>query len=515
MSDDSTKTAAGAPRPDLQTALDAKAVTLDAARPEAVAKRHDKGKRTARENVASLVDPGSFQEFGQLAKPAFKKIVGPADGLVIGFGTMDGHRVAVAAYDFTVLGGSQATISHAKFDRVAHVIRDLRLPFVIFAEGAGWRAHEDYINPRFFEESFVLLARLSGLVPTVSIVAGRCFAGTANMAGQCDTVIATRDAAMGMAGPPLVEAGLGLKLTPEELGAAEIHEKSGTVDIVVETEDEAAQIARRYLSYFRGQGAGEAWTGEAPDTMALRDVVPENRRRAYDVRKVLLGIADIGSIIELRPRFAKAAVTALIKVEGRPVGVIANQPSYLSGAMDSVACDKIARFIQLCDAHDIPILFLCDTPGLMIGPQVEAEALARHSARVLTAAANATTPFMTVVLRKAYGLGFYMMGSLALGPKLLIGWPTTEFGNMGLEGAAKIVHRDELAALPDDKARDARIRELADENLRRNLAMEVAERFEIDDIIDPADTRAAVLRFLAVLPPQAPRNERKRLIDNW
>ena len=511
MSDGKKSPQAGVPRRDLQAALDAKAATLDAARPDAVAKRHDKGKRTARENVDSLVDPGSFQEFGQLAKPAFKRIEGPADGFVIGIGTMDGSPVAVGAYDFTVLGGSQATISHAKFDRVAHVIHDLRLPFVLFAEGAGWRAHEDYINPRFFEESFVMLARLSGLVPTVSIVAGRCFAGTANMAGQCDTVIATRDAALGMAGPPLVEAALGLKLTPEELGGAEIHELNGAVDIVVESEDEAAQLARRYLSYFRGPGPA----GEAPDTMALRDLVPENRRRAYDVRKVLDGVADLGSVIELRPRFAKAAVTALIKVEGRPVGVMANQPSYLAGAMDSVACDKIARFIQLCDAHDIPMLFLCDTPGLMIGPQVEAEALARHSARVLTAAANATTPFMTVILRKAYGLGFYMMGSLALRPKLMVGWPSTEFGNMGLEGAVKIVHRDALAALPDDKARDARIRELAEENLRKNLALEVAERFEIDDIIDPADTRAVVLRFLAALPPVPQRTERKRTVDNW
>ena len=356
-----------------------------------------------------------------------------------------------------------------------------------------------------------MMARLSGHAPTVGIVAGRCFAGNANIAGVCDIIIATRKASLGMAGPPLVEAALGLKLTPEELGPAEMHESVGAVDLLVEDEAEAAAVAARYLSYFRGPAA----PGEAPDTARLRDVVPENRRRAYDVRKVIEGIADLGSVLELRPRFGRAAVTSLVKVGGRPMGVLANQPMYLAGAMDSPACDKLARFISLCDAYDVPMLYLCDTPGLMAGPESEATALVRHSSRILTAAANCTTPFVTVTLRKAYGLGFYMMGSLPLHPSLYVGWPTVEFGAMGFEGAAKIVHREELAAIDDPEARRARELEIAEGMRRDNTAMARAERFEFDDIIDPADTRDVVLKFLNSLPPPAPRNARKHTIDNW
>ncbi len=501
----------GGPRPDLAAVIEAKAATLDEARPQAVAKRAATGQRTARQNIADMIDAGSFQEYGQLSTPAFGYLEGAADGPVIGTATMDGARIAIAAYDYTVHGGSQSTISHAKFDRMLHVVHELRLPLVLWAEGAGWRAHDDNINARFYEETFAMMARLSGHVPTVSIVAGRCFAGNANLVGLCDTVIATRAATLGMAGPPLVEAALGVKMTPEELGPAALHEEAGGIDVLAEDEAEAARIARQYLGYFGGPGA----PGAAPDTLALRGVVPENRRRAYDVRKVIDGIADVGSILELRPRFGRAAVVALVKVEGRPMGVIANQPMVLAGAMDSPACDKIARFIQLCDAHDIPKLYLVDTPGLMIGRETEATALVRHSARVLTANTNATTPFMTVVLRKAYGVGMYVMGSLAIRPSLLVGWPTAELGSMGLEGAAKIVHRKALEALPDEKARRAREREIADDLLRQNTALTMARRFEVDDIIDPAETRAAVVRFLTSLPPVHPRTGRKRIVDNW
>ncbi len=501
----------GGPRPDLAAVIEAKSGTLDEARPKAVAKRAATGQRTARQNVADMVDEGSFQEYGQLSAPAFGYLEGAADGLVMGTATIDGARVAIAAYDYTVHGGSQSTINHAKFDRMLHVVHELRLPLVLWAEGAGWRAHDENINARFYEETFAMMARLSGHVPTISIVAGRCFAGNANLAGLCDTVIATRAATLGMAGPPLVEAGLGVKMTPEELGPAELHEEAGGIDILAEDEAEAARFARQYLGYFRGPGV----PGEAPDTLTLRGVVPENRRRAYDVRKVIDGIADVGSVLELRPRFGRAAVTSLIKVEGRPMGVLANQPMYISGAMDSPACDKIARFIQLCDAHDIPMLYLVDTPGLMIGRETEATALVRHSARVLTANTNATTPFMTVVLRKAYGVGMYIMGSLAIRPALLVGWPTAELGSMGLEGHAKIVHRKELDALPDEKARREREREVADDLLRQNTALAMARRFEVDDIIDPAETRAVAVRFLTSLPPVLPRTGRKRIIDNW
>ena len=501
----------GLPRPDLAAVLAARADTLDEARPRALARRARTGHRTARQNVESFLDPNSFQEYGQLAKPAFKQREGAADGLVAGIGMVDGERVAVAAYDYTVHAGTQSIINHAKADRLLNVVHRLRLPLVFWTEGGGWRPHETNVDARSYEETFVMMARLSGHAPTVAVVAGRCFAGNANIAGLCDVIIATRKASLGMAGPPLVEAALGIKLTPEELGPAELHETAGAVDLLVEDEEEAGEIAARYLSYFRGPGR----PGEAPDTTRLRDVVPENRRRAYDVRRVIEGIADLGSVLELRPRFGRAAVTALVKVDGRPMGVLANQPMYLAGAMDSPACDKLARFVSLCDAYDVPMLYLCDTPGLMAGPESEATALVRHSSRILNAAANCTTPFVTVTLRKAYGLGFYMMGSLPLHPSLYVGWPTVEFGAMGFEGAAKIVHRNELAAIGDPTERRARELAIAEEMRRDNTALARAERFEFDDIIDPADTRDVVLKFLNSLPPPAPRTTRKHTIDNW
>ena len=501
-----------APRADLAEVLAAKAQTLDENRPEAMAKRAVTGHQMIRQNISQLIDPGSFQEYGQLAEPAFKNLQGPADGLVIGTGTVSGFRVGFMGYDYTVHAGTQSIINHAKADRFLQVVESLRLPLVLWADGGGWRPYENNINSRDYEETFAMMARLSGLVPTVGVVSGRCFAGNANLAGLCDTLIATPKAALGMGGPPLVEAALGLTLTPEELGPAEMHEACGAIDVLVADEQEAIDCVRRYLEYFRG---ADGEPGSDPDISVLRTVVPENPRRAYDVRKVIEGIADQDSVLELRPKFARSVVTALAKVQGTPVGVLANQPMFLAGAIDSPASDKLARFIQLCDAHDIPMLYLCDTPGLMVGPEVEATALVRHSSRILNAAINATTPFMTVILRKAYGLGQYMMGALPLRPALLVGWPTAEFGAMGFEGAVKITHKKELEAITDKKARQVRERELADELRAHNTALGLAGRYELDDVIDPADTRETVIRFLVSLPPLAPRTGRKRTIDNW
>ena len=501
-----------ATRPDLAEVLAAKANTLDENRPKAIAKRAKTGHQTIRQNIEGLIDIDSFQEYGQLAEPAFKSLEGPADGLVMGTGTVSGCRVGFMGYDYTVHAGTQSIINHAKADRFLHLVESLRLPLVLWADGGGWRPYENNINSRDYEETFAMMARLSGLVPTVGIVSGRCFAGNANLAGLCDTLIATPKAALGMGGPPLVEAALGLTLTPEELGPAEMHEACGAIDVLVADEQEAINCVRLYLDYFRGAGSQ---LGSDPDISLLRSLVPENPRRAYDVRKVIEGVADQGSILELRPKFARSVVTALVKVKGTPMGVLANQPMFLAGAIDSPASDKLARFIQLCDAHDIPMLYLCDTPGLMVGPEVEATALVRHSSRILNAAINATTPFMTVILRKAYGLGQYMMGALPLRPALLVGWPTAEFGAMGFEGAVKITHKNELEVIKDKKVRQARERELADELRAHNTALGLAGRYELDDVIDPADTREVVIRFLVSLPPLAPRTGRKRTIDNW
>jgi acetyl-CoA carboxylase carboxyltransferase component len=312
-----------------------------------------------------------------------------------------------------------------------------------------------------------------------------------------------------MAGPPLVEAALGVKLTPEEIGPAAVHVASGVIDVLVEDEAEAVAAARQYLGYFNGSTV----PGAAPDGTVLRDIVPDNPRRAYNVRKVIEGLADLGSILELKPGFGRAVVTSLVRIGGRPVGVIANQPMFLAGAIDSPASDKAARFIQICDAFDIPILSLCDTPGLMVGPDVEKTGLVRHSARVLSAFANATVPVMTVVLRKAYGLGYYVMGSQPLNPAILLAWPTAEYGGMGLEGAVNIIYKEELDAESGADERAVLHKQLTDELKRSNTALEVGARFLYDDVIDPADTRAILIKTLATLLPPPPRTTRKRLIE--
>jgi acetyl-CoA carboxylase carboxyltransferase component len=384
-----------------------------------------------------------------------------------------------------------------------------RLPVVCWLDGGGARPHDMKVEGRGSTPTFVVFARLSGLVPTVGILPGRAFAGHANLAGMCDVLIATKDSTLGMAGPPLVEAALGVKLTPEEIGPASVHVASGVIDVLVEDEAEAIAVARKYLGYFGGAIA----PGAAPEGTALRDVVPDNPRRAYNVRKVIDGIADVGSVLELKAGFGRAVVTSLIRIAGRPVGVVANQPMFLAGAIDSPASDKAAHFIQICDAFDIPILSLCDTPGLMVGPDVERTGLVRKSARVLAAFANATVPVMTVVLRKAYGLGYYVMGSQPLNPAILLAWPTAEFGGMGLEGAVNIIYRAELEAVADAEERAALHKRLTDTLKRSNTAVEVAARYLYDDVIDPADTRDILIKTLATLPPPPPRTTRKRLIE--
>jgi acetyl-CoA carboxylase carboxyltransferase component len=498
-------------RPDLAAVQAAKRATLDTARATDVARQHARGRRTARENVADLLDPGSFTEYGQLARPLTEGMTGAADGVVMGTGAVAGQPVAVVAYDYMVYAGTQSANNHAKLTRMFELAELHRWPVVTWLDGGGARPHDMKVSGRKASETFVIFARLSGLAPTIGIVSGRAFAGQANLAGLCDLLIMTPGASMGMAGPPLVEAALGVKLTPEEIGPTDVHVASGVLDVSAADDAEATSLAKRYLAYFRGRQPA----GAAPDVAKLRTLVPENPRRAYNVKRAIDGIADVATVFELKTNFGKAVVTSLIRIEGHPIGVIANQPMVLAGAIDSPASDKTARFIQLCDAYDIPLLFLADTPGLMVGPEVEKTALVRHSARVLTALANATVPYMTVVLRKAYGLGYYIMGSDALTPSILLAWPTAEFGGMGLEGATNIIYKRELDAAPDGETRARLHAEFTAELKRYNTALEVAGRFRYDDVIDPADTRAILARTLAALPPPPPRTGRKRIIDPW
>lgn len=504
------RTASGL-RADLREVIDRHAFTLDANRAEAVAKRHALGMRTARENVAALCDDGSFIEYGALAFAAQRSrrslddLVAntPADGLITGIGSVNAaqfgpaaSRCVVMAYDATVLAGTQGMRNHAKTDRLLGIALQQKLPVVMFAEGGGGRPGDTDmpVVAGLHVTSFASYARLSGQVPVVGIVAGRCFAGNAALLGCSDVVIATRRSNIGMGGPAMVEGGgLGV-FTPEQIGPSDVQSASGVIDVLVEGEDEAVAVARRYLAYFQGP-IGE-WV-EA-DVALLRSALPENRARAYDMRAVMQGVADTGSLLELRAGFGAGIFTALARIQGRPVGLIASNPAHLGGAIDADAADKAARFMQLCNAHGLPLVSLVDTPGFMVGPEVETRGQVRHVSRMFVAAAHLRVPMFAVVLRKGYGLGaMAMTGGGFHAPVFTIAWPSGEFGAMGLEGAVRLGYRKELEAVPEGPQRDALFQRHVDEHYAKGKAINMAATLEIDAVIDPAETRAWLARGLA------------------
>ena len=517
-------------RPDLAEVLERQALTRDERRPDAVERRRRTGQRTARENVDDLVDEGSFIEYGALVVAARRQRHSmdelvrrtPADGLVAGIGRVNGHlfederaRCLVMAYDYTVLAGTQGKFNHQKKDRMFALAEKWRLPMVFFAEGGGGRPGDTDIvfAADLHIPAFHLLGRLSGLVPLAGIASGRCFAGNAVVLGCCDVVIATRNANIGMGGPAMIEGGgLGV-FRPEEVGPMDVQVPNGVVDIPVEDEVGAVVAAKRYLSYF--QGAVDDWT--CADQRRLRHVVPEDRLRIYDVRRVIEVLADEGSILELKREFGPGMVTALIRIEGRPIGLIANNPIHLAGAVDSDGADKAARFMQICDAFDLPILCLCDTPGNMVGPEAEKTALVRHCCRLYVTGSSVTVPMFTVVLRKSYGLGAQAMAAGSFhAPFFAVSWPTGEFGGMGLEGAVKLGYRKELAAFEDPAERMALYEEMVAAMYEQGKALNTATVFEIDDVIDPADTRRWIVEGLRACPPPEPRTAKKRpCIDTW
>ncbi|HEX6423759.1 MAG TPA: carboxyl transferase domain-containing protein [Acidimicrobiales bacterium] len=514
-------------RPDLAEVVERHAAGLDAARPDVVARRHQRGHRTARENVADLVDPGSFVEYGPLVIAAQRRrrslddLIArtPADGLVAGVGTVDGQPTAVLSYDYTVLAGTQGYRNHHKKDRLFDVIERQRLPVVFFAEGGGGRPGDtDAPGVSGLDTlAFHLWGRLSGLVPRVGITTGRCFAGNAAILGSSDVVIATRGSNIGMGGPAMIEGGgLGV-YAPEDVGPVATQVANGVVDVLVDDEAEAVAVARRYLSYFAGPGAPGAGDWVCDDQARLRDVVPENRRRAYDVRSVIAGLADAGSVLELRAGFAPGMITALARVEGRPLGIVANNPAHLAGAIDSDGADKAARFLQLCDAFDVPLLFLCDTPGIMVGPEAEETALVRHASRLFVTGASLTVPFGTIILRKGYGLGAQAMaGGSFKAPLFCVSWPTGEVGGMGLEGAVRLGYRKELAAIDDEHERERAFQAMVDAAYEHGKALNSASHFEIDDVIDPAESRRWIGAMLASAPRPPRREGKKRpVVDTW
>ncbi len=517
-------------RPDLAEVIERHAIGLDARRPDAVARRRKTGQRTARENVEDLCDPGSFVEYGPLVVAAQRRrrtaeelaARTPADGLVGGLGTINADlfggeraRALVVSYDYTVLAGTQGLQNHRKKDRLFELAQRWRLPVVIFTEGGGGRPGDtDGAGVTGLDcTTFQDWGALSAWVPLVGINSGRCFAGNAALLGCCDVVIATADSNIGMGGPAMIEGGgLGV-FRPEEVGPMEVQIPNGVVDLPVEDEAEAVAVAKRYLAYFQGAVPG----GSAPDPRLLRQVIPENRLRVYDVRRVIEGLADTDSVLELRRAFGPGMVTALARVEGRPMGIVANNPVHLAGAIDSPGADKAARFMQLCDAFDLPILFLCDTPGIMVGPEVEKTALVRHASRMFLTGASLSVPFFTIVLRKGYGLGAQAMaGGSFKAPIFCVAWPTGEFGGMGLEGAVKLGYRNELEAVADPAERRALFQEMVDRMYQHGKAVSIASAFEIDDVIDPADSRRWIVRALDSLPPAPPRTVKKRpCIDAW
>jgi acetyl-CoA carboxylase carboxyltransferase component len=508
--------ACAAPRADLERLLKRQAFTLDAARPDAVARRHAQGQRTARENIADLCDNDSFLEYGALAVAAQRSrrseedLIAntPADGMVTGIGSVNGHRTVVLAYDATVLAGTQGMRNHQKTDRLLGIALDQRLPVVLFAEGGGGRPGDTDmpIVAGLHVGTFAAFARLSGQVPVVGIVSGRCFAGNAALLGCSDVVIATRNANIGMGGPAMVEGGGLGRFKPEDIGPSDVQQANGVIDVLVDDEAQAVAAARHYLSFFTGRQ--DAWT--APDALALRDVVPENRLRVYDSTVAMQGLVDQGSLLALRTGFGTGIHTALARIEGRPVGLMASNPLHLGGAIDPDAADKAARFMQLCNAHGLPIVSLVDTPGFMVGPGTEARAQVRHASRLFVVAANLRVPFFSVVLRKGYGLG--AMGMTAGGfhaPVFTVAWPTAEFGAMGLEGAVRLGYRKELEAEPEGPQRDALYEALLARQYNSGAAVQMAATLEIDAVIDPAQTRDWLARGLAGARVAA------RFIDPW
>jgi acetyl-CoA carboxylase carboxyltransferase component len=489
-------------RPELSEVLRRRAGLTDDERPAAAARRHDAGRLTARESIAALIDAGSWQEYGGLAVAAQRSqrslddlsASTPADGVVLGTGRVDGRRVAVIAYDYTVIAGTQGLTGHRKTDRMLQVAARDELPVVLFAEGGGGRPNDtDHPTVAALElMTFAAFARHPA--PRVGVAGGYCFAGNAALFGMCDVTIGIAGASIGMGGPAMIDAaGLG-QVPPAEVGPLEVQLANGVVDLAADDDGDAVRLARRVLGCLTGSVVDS--TGGEPSL--LRDVVPANRRRAYDVRTVMSPLFDSDSVIELRARQGRAMVTALARLDGRPVAVIANNPMHAAGAIDAAAATKAAWFLRLAGRHGLPVVSLVDTPGIMVGPAAERAGLVRAAADLFTAGAGVQAPLVTVILRKAYGLGAMAMSGGSLhASRLTVAWPTAELGAMGLEGAVRLSVGKQLDAVADDTERQRQFDELVSLAYQRGAALSAAGSFEVDDVIDPADTRDVLITALS------------------
>jgi len=492
-------------RPDLEAVHKRHHAVTDEARPKAVAKRRKLQMQTARENVAQLVDEGSFVEYGALALAAqhgrldmdtlIQKT--PADGIITGVGTINASlfgaehtQCAVLAYDYTVLAGTQGYQNHRKTDRVLHIAKEAGLPVVFFTEGGGGRPSDtDLVNVMISGlecSSFREFASLSGKVPLIGVNNGRCFAGNAAFLGCCDVIIATERSNIGMGGPAMIEGGgLGV-FSPEDIGPIDVQRKNGVVDIVAKDESEAIRFAKQVMGYF--QGNLTSW--EAGEQKMLRHIIPENRLRMYNIHEVIRTLVDTDSALELQAEHAPGMLTYLARIQGKPLGILANNPGVLAGAIETEGARKATRFMRLCEKHGLPLLILCDTPGIMVGPEAEKTGTVRAAADMFIQGANLETPVGTIVLRKGYGLGAQAMAAGHFkAPRFIVSWPTGEFGPMGLEGAVKLGFRAQLEAIEDPKEREDMFQQMVDLLYERGKALHIASHFEIDDVIDPISSR--------------------------
>ncbi|NYG55769.1 acyl-CoA carboxylase subunit beta [Nocardioides perillae] len=508
-------------RADLLRLLARRALTEDAARPEAVARLHARGGRTAREDVAALVDEGSFVEYGRFVTAAQERRRDlddlldrtVADGIVGGLATVDGHACAVLSYDYLVMAGTQGMRGHRKTDRLLDLVERTELPTVFFAAGGGGRPGDTDVPlvSALDVPTFAAWARLSGRVPRIAVVTDNCFAGNAVVAGCADLLVATERASLGMGGPAMIAGGGLGDVAAADVGPLDVMVANGVVDLAV-PHDEAVPAARRLLRYFLGPVAD--WT--APDQAWLRDAVPEGERTSYDVLPVVETLCDEDSVTVLREGFAPELLTALGRLEGRTVGVVANDTRHSAGAITADAGDKAARFLQLCDAHGFPVVSLVDTPGMMVGPEAERTGLVRHTARLLIAGAQLSVPLVGVVLRRGYGLGAQaMLGGSTHQPLATLAWPGAHLGAMGLEGAVRLSMRRELETIEDVDAREARVRELTALAQEHAGALNVARHFEVDDVVDPAETRRLVAAVVAAAARDGRLRGSGRTVDTW
>lgn len=494
-----------------------KALTLDEQRTQQQQKRQQKGYLTARENLQNLCPVDSFMEYGQMAVAAQRlrrdyedlKTATAADGVITGIGqinqgfvTQRNTQTAIVINDYSVLAGTQGYFHHLKLDRILAIAADKKYPVVMFTEGGGGRPSDTDIttvNSGLQCLSFATWASLQGKVPRIAVANGYCFAGNAALFGAADITIATQSSWIGMAGPAMIEGGgLGV-VKPTDIGPSDKQVKNGVIDILVENEQQAAEMAKQCLLFFQGPLVDGAKNTFA-DQQILNHVLPEDRRFVYDVKKIINVLADSDSFTEIKASFGAAIITGFMHLQGHPVGVIASNCKVLGGAIDVDAGEKSSQFMQLCQQFSIPLVVLCDTPGFMVGPEHEDRGAVRRLSQLFVAGSNLTVPLVAVVLRKCYGLGAQaLLGGNTSQPSYTIAWPTGEFGAMGLEGAVKLGFKKELEAVQDPSARKALYEQLLGQQYQKGQAQEVASVLEIDAVIEPANTRQTLLLALDII----------------